>query len=87
MGYRYETRTGEHTAMTGADCDKCGAFIPVLRGNPDPLAANLDGGVAIELHGWYGSTLYDPVFGRSYKILCNDCGRKLMEDYFPEELP
>ena len=84
MGHKYEKRTVETMAFVGATCDRCNAHIPKLH-EDDYFSTNLDGGLIVMADGWYGGLIdpigEDPNWYRA--ILCNDCGRKLLDEFFP----
>lgn len=84
MGYNYETKVVETQAFMGGTCDRCQAPMPKLH-EDDYFSTNMDGGMTIQAHGWYGG-LIDPIgiHGGMTKLLCNACGTEFMDTYFPE---
>ena len=88
MGYIHETKDIRTEVVTGATCDQCGTNIPLLEGMPEG-STNLNGGIEIRAYGWYGGLIdtLPPTLPPLEKLLCNDCGTRYLQEWFPEDLP
>lgn len=80
MGLRHERKPRVVDVLIGATCDRCGKDWGVAE------HGNLDGGVKVTVHGWYGGTIDPGITPSPSLFLCDECATEFLATWFPREL-